>query len=1056
MRPCPSCGEPNADSARFCSSCGARLESDEVRAVRKRVTVVFCDVADSTALGERLDPESLTLVLRRYFEEMQHVVRQHGGRAEKLIGDAVMGVFGVPRAHEDDALRGVRAAFDMREALEDLNVELEPRWGVRITTRIGVNTGEVMTRADTVDSEVSGAVLGDAVNVAARLQQTATPGDIVIGPETYQLTRGAVMADPVRLALKGKASEVTAYRLRELLPDSVWGPPRLRSMLVGRVEELRTLTEAFTQTSSDGAARVVTVVGEAGIGKSRLVEEFSERLPEETRVVRGRCLPYGEGITFFPLAEVVTRAAGIQPEDPAEVARTKLATVASNDVVAATVASLVGLDVEGVDPFESFWAVRRFFEALAGDGPLIVVFEDLHWAEQTFLDLLRHLADRVRGSLLFVCTTRPEFVQARPNWLAAVSRATRVLLGPLSAEESKTLMHNLLGAADLPPAMAARVAEAAEGNPLFVEEFLGMLIDERLLRRAGEQWVPATSLATVQIPPTIHALLAARLDQLRWEERAVLELASVIGKAFHRSEVEALAPLEARANLAEHLGTLVGKELVRPDVAGGSADSFRFHHILLRDATYEAMPKQLRQELHERFASWLEDANPDRATTLDEIVGYHLEQAHRYREELRLPDGELARRAVGHLGSAGRRALERTDLVAAVSLLGRAAEMLGSEPTEDGADLLCDLGAALHDVGELARAREVFEQASGIAEAVDHEAAAISAGVELGWIDLYVDPERVDTETVLREAEAAAERLDALGARRAAARSLRTAGVVRFWQGDMSSARALTERALEIATAEADMRGATWSVATLATILVYGDVPIPEAIERCRELLLTAGEHPGMRVGAWGALGTLEALRGNLDHGRELLGRARETAEDLALREILTGALQMEGWVELIAGRPEAAEASLRRSHSVFATMANPVILATVTGWLAEVLAIMGKFDEAAELTDFAERAAIADDPGDQIAWRRARARVLAAAGRFDEAVRIATEAVGWAEPTGLMLEHAASLLTLAEVLRRRGDHTEARAMAERGIELFRRKGATLAVEQYAGAWAGA
>jgi len=573
------------------------------------VTVLFCDVTGSTALGESTDPEALRALLARYFERTKGIVESHGGTVEKFIGDAVMAVFGIPAAHEDDALRACRAAVEMREALPEL--------GIR--GRIGVNTGEVVTGTS------ERLATGDAVNVAARLEHAAEPGEVLVGAETHALVRDAVVAEPVEpLILKGKAEPVPASRLVAVLdaPERSHGLP-----FVGREAELARIVEAWERALSEARCELVTVVGDAGVGKSRLVAEALAAVG--ARVVRGRCLPYGEGITYWPVVDVVKRLE-VLPSDP---------------VAAAAVRSLLGESDVGTSGDEIAWAFRKLLEEQA---PLVAVFDDIQWGEETFLDLIESTALLSSGApLLLLCMARPELVERRPGWPGALR------LEPLPAEQ----VDALIGAA-VSGELRQRIARAAGGNPLFISEMLAM----------------AAGNAEVEVPPTLKALLAARLDQLDEAERKVLERGSVEGEIFHRGAVQALAPEETQ--VTTRLAGLVRRELIRPDRAQlAGDDGYRFRHLLIRDAAYDALPKAVRADLHARFAAWL-DEHGHALVERDEIAGYHLEQAARYHAELGQADPALAERAAERLATAGRRAIDRQDDRTGAALLARAAELV--------------------------------------------------------------------------------------------------------------------------------------------------------------------------------------------------------------------------------------------------------------------------------------------------------------------------------------------------------------------------------------------
>jgi class 3 adenylate cyclase len=626
---CSSCGAENPAGFRFCGSCGAALEeTTRAREVRKTVTILFCDVTGSTALGERLDSESLRRVMERYFTLAREVLERHGGKVEKFIGDAVMAVFGIPLVHEDDALRAARAANELRDELGGLNADLQREFGIELQVRMGVNTGEVVT------SEGGTLATGDAVNVAARLEQAAEPGDILIGDSTRQLAEGALELEPVEpVEAKGKAEPLVAHRLLGVRADSPGFERRFDTPFVGRGGELEQLVQAYARAVRDSSCQLFTVLGPAGMGKSRLVLEFVES-QSDAIVLRGRCLAYGEGITYFPLVEILEQIAM-----DAELGGVLAADHEARGLVN-TVSTAIGLaDEEVLTREDTFRAVRRLFETFAGRSPLILIFDDVHWAEQTLLDLVDHIADWSREApILPLCIARPEFLDSRPGWGGGKMNAATILLEPLSEDEAETLIENLLVGSDLSDHVRQRITASAEGNPLFVEQMLA------LLAQSG-----GDGNGDVVVPPTIQALLATRLEQLPSGERVAAERASVIGKEFWRT-----ALLEIGGELAALPG-LVRKELIRPyrSALFPVEDAFRFRHQLIRDAAYDGMPKELRSELHERFGRWLETNRSE----YEEIVGYHFEQAFRLREQLGPVDDELQalagrvrarRRAGGH------------------------------------------------------------------------------------------------------------------------------------------------------------------------------------------------------------------------------------------------------------------------------------------------------------------------------------------------------------------------------------------------------------------------
>ena len=545
MAICNNCGESNPERASFCLNCGAPLSRAATRAVRKIVTIVFCDVTGFTDLGEELDPESLRAVMARYFGTVSRVLQRHGGMVEKFIGDAVMAVFGVPLLHEDDALRAVRAAAGILDELDDLNEELERDTGIRIAVRIGVNTGEVVA-GDPASGQTI--VTGDAVNVAARLEQSAAPGEILIGAPTFRLTRDAIEAKAIApLAVRGKSQELEAFRLLAVYPGTPMLSRRMDSPLVGRRHELMLLTESFGRSVREHSCHLFTMLGAAGVGKSRLAAELVDK--SDARVLWGRCLPYGDGITYYPIEEIVQEAADLRNDDDSDEATAKIASLFDGHgeqegrALAQLLTQACGMRAVTTSSEESAWAVRRLFEMLAQRGPLIVVIDDLQWAEPTLLDLIEYVADWTQNaSLLLLCMSRPELLDQRPGWAGGKLNATSILLEPLTPQETEKLIENLLDGGLLDSEAKSLILASADGNPLFAEEMTAMLLEEGLLQRTNDGWVASGDLSSVSVPPSIQALLAARLEQLPSEEREIIESASVIGKIFWR---EALVDLGA-------------------------------------------------------------------------------------------------------------------------------------------------------------------------------------------------------------------------------------------------------------------------------------------------------------------------------------------------------------------------------------------------------------------------------------------------------------------------------------------------------------------------------
>ncbi len=553
------------------------------------MTIVFCDLSGSTSLGERLDPESVRRMITRYFDTMREALERHGGTVEKFIGDAVMAVFGVPSVREDDALRAVRAAAEMQTGLAELNEQLELRFGVRLRVRTGVNTGEVIAGDP---SQGHGFVTGDAVNVAARLEQAAPNGEVLLGRDTYELVRDSVQVEQVpALDLKGKSEPVPAFRLIDVAGPGAGQESKIASPLVGRESELAVLRAAFDRSVAGRSCELVTILGPAGLGKSRLAQEFADTLRGSAAVVTGHCVSYGEGLTFWPVREVVEGLAGIHDGDSSEEARAAIARLLPADddtaVVVERVAGALGLTDVAASSEETFWAVRKLLEAAAARQPLVVLFEDVHWGEETFLELIEYLAGAVSDvPILLLAVAREDLLDARPEF-----GGTRLGLEPLGADESRELIEHLSAGGDVPPDLAERAFTAGEGNPLFVEELVRMVVDQREL----------------SVPPTINALLAARVDRLNPGERAVIEAAAVVGRSFAGGAAFELLGGGDRSELDQRLSALERKDLIQADPGRFAGEpTFSFKHIMIRDVAYQGVLKEARADYHERFADWLE------------------------------------------------------------------------------------------------------------------------------------------------------------------------------------------------------------------------------------------------------------------------------------------------------------------------------------------------------------------------------------------------------------------------------------------------------------------
>ena len=988
---CPSCASQNSDGARFCSSCGSPVVAPSA-SVRKTVTVVFCDLVGSTAMGDGADPEVLRGQMAQYHRQLKTILELHGGTVEKFIGDAAMAVFGLPSAHEDDALRALRAAVEMRSAVGTLGFEV----------RIGINTGEV------VAGEGETLVTGDAVNIAARLEQAARAGEILVGELTERLVRDAVRTDRLEpLVVKGKAAPVTAYRVLEVDPHLL-PVRRADAPFVGREHELEQLRAALYAAVTGQQPQLATIVGPPGIGKSRLVRELIDTA--RARIVAGRCLAYGQGITYWPLQEIVEQIGDV---------RAAMGDGDDSLLAAARIDAFVGVGAASSD--EIAWGFRKLFEAVAQTQPLIVVVDDIHWAEPTLLDLLEYLADFSRdAALLILCTARPELLDNRPSWNGPRPNAVLISLEPLPTAQVEMLVEQL---GKLQPTDRERIIEAAEGNPLFLEQLVAMSAEH-------------AEGGPLEIPPTIQALLAARIDRLAAGERSVVERAAVEGRMFHRGSVRELMPEAARPEVGRTLLSLVRRQFIHPDQAQlPGDDAFRFDHVLIRDAAYESLPKQLRADLHERFARWLEDRLGP--TGADEILGYHLEQAFQYRSQLQLPLGDLGERAAAKLGAAGLAAAARGDVRAQVNLLERAAALLPAAAASRRA-ILADLGEAFAKSGNEDRAIECLREAETLAEnAADVHTEWLA---RLGRVPIEVmrDPQGA-AESLLSHANAAIAALP--DDHEVAARAWRMIGSAHDYRGQMLEEHRANQTAWQHARQTGDVMLETEIVRNSGAPIAFGPVPVDEGLLWVSEVLERAPNAAFFEGWSQHMFGHLRARLGEFEAAREAIEAWRTHLRELGQESVyhqLVGCLWdvcslAEDWV--------FAERALREADESFGRSGDKGHRSAVAPMLGEALFRQGKLDEAERYSLLSEELSATDDVAAQALWRGVRAKVLAARGQVEPALGLAKEAVAILTETDFLDWHAQACLDLASLLREAGDRDAARAAAGEAVALYTRRG---------------
>ncbi len=1051
MQVCPNCGEENPDRFRLCGICGTKLAPDEVaHEVRKTVTVVFSDLKGSTTLGERLDSESLREVLNVYFNEMRAVLERHGGTVEKYIGDAIMAVFGLPRLHEDDAVRAVRAAFEMKLALERVNERLEAGWGVRLENRTGVNTGEVVAGDVSAGQRL---VTGDTVNTAARLEQAAPALEILIGESTYRLVKDAVDVEPVEpLELKGKAERASAYLLRSVrLGEGV--ARRLDSPMVGRADELARLMQALDTAERERRAQLVTVFGPAGVGKSRLLQEFLSRVEGRVTTLKGRCLSYGDGITYWPLSEITREAAGIGDDDMLEQARDKVSSLVGPEAldVADRISAAIGLTDAAFPVDEITWATRRLLEHVAASKPAVVLIDDIHWAQATFLELVRNVAENGRAPIVLLCSSRPELVEEHAEWILERDNLRPIVLEPLTIGESSTVIENLLGTTWLDERIRARIVDAAQGNPLFVEQMLSMLIDDGILVHRGDAgWVLTSEDVTLQIPPSISALLSARLDRLSGTERIVIDRGSVVGQVFFRGAVEALSPEAVRPYVLPGLQKLATKELIAPEESTfAGQETFRFVHILIRDAAYHGLLKRTRADLHERFVDWLEQVASDRVMEYEEIRGYHLEQAFLIRAQLGPIDDHtrsVGTRAGGYLASAGRRALARGDVSAASTLLNRAAAVLAPGDARRP-ELFMLAGEAFFEEGAQKQAAAAIARAGEEAAAVGDEAIAISA--RLVRLEMrHLNEGEGSEQDLVEQAELAIRALEPLGSHLGLARARRLLWFVHGSAGHFEEGERAARHLIDAARAAGDrvmeMRALPW----LAMCARYGPTPANEAVRRCEEILASAGSDRKVEAHTLAVLAQLDAMQGFFDRARERYRRCRALLDELGWKRLSAISALDAGMIELLADDAVAAERQLIDAYATLERMGEHNYISTVAGDLAEALYRQGRNDEAARYAEVCRNLAAADDIASQVSWRRVSGKLVVESGEAPRGETLVREALDLVRTTDDLNVQGDTLMDLAEVLRLAGKPGRAALAIAEAHELYERKGNVVSAQR--------
>ncbi len=976
------------------------------RIVRKTVTVLVAKLD----LEGRVDPEVALARISTGRDEVERIIRRHGGIVVSRLGGEVIGVFGLPATREDDALRALRSAHELVSRVGELpSRELGALFACAF-----VDTGEVVAEAP---SDLS----GEPVNNAIALVHAVAESEVLVSDSTRHVVADAVRVEP---ALEGRA-----WRLLGLVGDApMVGQPE--KPMVDRRGEMSSARVTFQRIVHRRQAHLLTVLGEAGIGKSRLAQELADELGVEATILTGRCLSYGDGIAFWPLREALTQAAGGESR---EVIRGLLDGADDADVVADIVAATLGLGLTESAQEQVPWAFRRLLEVLASERPVVLVLEDVHWGESPLLDLVDYLVDWLNVPALVLCLARPELLEVRPGWGGGHARVSSLLLSPLEPDDARLMLDQHVGDRRLSDAESAQILETAEGNPLFVEQLLRTTAEDPSWDRERK------------VPATIQSLLAARLDRLGPGERAFIERAAVIGREFWPAAVVELLPAEAQASALQHLRALVHRGLIHPDGSTfAGEEQLRFHHILIRDVAYHSTPKSVRAELHEHFADWL----AKRGEQLDEFTGYHLEQAFRMRGEVGQMDAgvlELAARAAVHLASAGRRAALRGDANATVSLLRRSAEMVDAAG-DARPDVLLDLGHALSESGDFPEAERILQAALQQAQAQGDEGLTARILIELSYWRSHVDPAG-GVRKMRDVAEDAIAVLERLGDESGLSRAWLHLALVHWIRSDSAAMESALERALGYADRAGERKDRSRILIDLARTTVIGPRPVEDGIRRGGEILARADGDIAATAFTEAMIAVLEAMDGRFDDARHRWRGAKRRLVDVGL-DLTVAVIQMYyAFIELLAESPKRASPELAQACETFERLGARGHLSSAAALAARLISGHGRSEKYERYRRISLDTTSDDDVVSQVILRGTHATLLAREGDSMGAEAMADSAVALAESADFLLLHGDALRDRAEVLTILDRPEMAARDLEQAIRLYDRKGIRPAAE---------